>query len=141
MEERKGTPACPSWMATPSLVLAKCRVTVVESGAIAREIHPAEQGKVKFIRMPRNGSGSKTVHHVKVGKARAKEKERKVEMAIERANLCATIGVKGTATAAMLQPATSLMMVLREEPKEKEKERRHCPPKPLRKQRRKSLQW
>ena len=110
MEERKGTPACPSWMATPSLVLAKCRVTVVESGAIAREIHPAEQGKVKFIRMPRNGSGSKTVHHVKVGKARAKEKERKVEMAIERANLCATIGVKGTATAAMLQLAISPTM-------------------------------
>ena len=141
MEEREVTPACPSWMATLSLVLAKCRVTVAESRAIARVIHPAEQGKARFIRMPRNGSGSKTVHHAKVGKARAKEKERKVEMEIARVNLCATIGAKGTATAAMLQRATSRMMVLKEERKEKEKDRRHCPPKPSRKQRKKLWQW
>ena len=89
-------------MATLSLVLVKCRVTVAESGVIALEIHLAEQRREKSIRMPRNGSGSKTVHHVKVGKARAKEKERKVETEIERANLCATIGAKETATAAML---------------------------------------
>jgi hypothetical protein len=141
VEEGKGTLACPSWMATLSLVLVKCRVTVAESGAIAREIHPGEQRKEKFIRMPRNGSGSKTVHHVKVGKARAKEKERKVETEIVRVNLCATIGAKGTATAAMLQRATSLMMVLKDEQKEKGKEQRYCSPKPLRKQRKKSLQW
>ncbi len=128
-------------MATLSPVLAKCRVTVAESGAIALEIHPAEQRKEKFIRMPRNGSVSKTVHHVKVGKARAKEKERKEETETVRVNLCATIGAKGTATAAMLQRATSLMMVLKEKQKEKGKERRHCPPKPLRKQRKKSWQW
>ena len=70
------------------------------------------------------------MHHVKVGRARAKEKERKGEMEIVRANLYATIGVKETATAAMLQRATSLMMVLKEEQKGKGKERRRCPPKP-----------
>ena len=141
MEERKGTPACPSWMATPSLVLAKCRVTVAESGAIARVIHPAEQGKERFIRMPRNGSGSKTVHHAKVGKARAKEKERKVEMEIVRGNLCATIGAKETATAAMLQLATSPTMVLKEEQREREKEQHRYRQKPSRKQRKKLWQW
>ena len=141
MEEREATPACPSWMATPSLVLAKCRVTVAESGAIARVIHPAEQGKARFIRMPRNGSGSKTVHHAKVGKARAKEKERKGEMEIVRGNLCATIGAKETATAAMLQLATSPTMVLKEEQREREKEQHRYRRKPSRKQRKKSWQW
>ena len=80
--------------------------------------------------MPQNGSGSKTVHHVKVGKARAKEKERKVEMEIEKGNLYVIIGANATAIVAMLQHATSLMMVRKEELKEKGMEQRHCPPKP-----------
>ena len=91
--------------------------------------------------MLRNGTGSKTVHRAKVGKARAKEKERKEEKEIVRGNLCATIGAKETATAAMLPPATSLMMVLKEVPNERGKEQHRYLRKPSRKQRRKSWQW
>ncbi len=70
------------------------------------------------------------VHRAKVGKARAKGKERKVEMETERANLYAITGAKATAIVAMLQHATSLIMVRKEELKEKGKGQRHCPPKP-----------
>ena len=91
--------------------------------------------------MPRNGTGSKTAHRAKVGKARAKGKERKVEMETEKGNPYAIIGAKATAIVAMLQPATSLTMVLKEASKEKGKEQHRYRRKPLRKQRKKSWQW
>jgi hypothetical protein len=61
-------------------------------------IQPVKEEKVKSIRMFRNGIGSKMDQQAKVGKARAKAKgkERKVATATERANLCATIGARGT---------------------------------------------
>ena len=110
---------------------------------IEREIQPVKGGKGKYIKMLRNGTESKMVQQAKVEKARArgKEKERKAATEIERANLCATIGVKGMGTAAMLQLAISPTMARKEELKEKEKEQHHCQRKPLRKQRKKSWQW
>ncbi len=62
------------------------------------------------------------MHHSKVGKAKgkAKEKERRVETVIAIPNLCATIGVRETATATMLQLAISPTMVLKEELKEED---------------------
>ncbi len=97
------------------------------SKGIAPETHPAGAKTEKFIRMLRNGSGSTTMHHAKVGKAKgmAKEKERRVETVIAIPNLCATIGVRETATAAMLQLAISPTMALKAELKEKEMGQRH----------------
>ncbi len=82
--------------------------------------------------MLRNGSGSKTDQLAKAGKGKVKArgKERKEATAIEGANLGATIGARGTGTAATLLPATSLVMVLKEEPKEKEKEQHRYRRKP-----------
>jgi hypothetical protein len=96
-------------------VLAKLAATVVESKGIAREIHPVGPKTVRSIKMLRNGSGSKTVHQAKVGKAKAKGKERRVETEIAKPNLCATIGVRATATVAMLQLAISHTMALKAE--------------------------
>ncbi len=92
--------------------------------AIEQVIHSVREKKGRSIRMLLNGIGSKMDQQAKVGKARAKAKgkERKVATATERANLCATIGVRGTDTAATLPPATSLMMVLKVGPKGKGKE-------------------
>ncbi len=74
--------------------------------AIEREIHPVRGEKGRSIRMLLNGIGSKMDEQAKVGKARAKAKgkERKVATATEGANLCATIGARGTGTAGMLPP-------------------------------------
>ncbi len=64
--------------------------------------------------MLRNGSGSKTVHHAKVGKAmgKAKEKERRGATVIAMPNLYATIGARAMGTADMPQLATFLTMDL-----------------------------
>ncbi len=83
--------------------------------------------------MLRNGSGSKTDQLAKAGKGKVKArgKERKEATVIEGANLCATIGARGTGTAATLLSATSLMIiVLKEESKEKEKEQHRYRRKP-----------
>ena len=126
-----------------NLALAKCDATDAGSQAIEQEIQPVEEEKVKFTKMLLNGTGSRVDQRARAakGKAKAKAKERKVAMEIELPNLFVTIGARGMGTAATLPPATSLMMVLKEERKEKEKDRRHCPPKPSRKQRKKLWQW
>ncbi len=71
--------------------------------------------------MPRNGSGSKTEHEPKVGKAKAKAKERWAVKETATPNLCAIIGARGMGTVAMPQLATFSTMVLKEVIKEKGK--------------------
>ena len=96
------------------------------------EIPPAKGEKGRFTRMLRNGSGSKTDQLAKAGKGKvkAKAKERKVATATERANLCATTGARGMDIVVTLQPATSPMMVLKEEQKGKGTEQHRYRPKP-----------
>ena len=118
-----------------NLALAKCDATDAGSLAIEQEIQPVEEKKVKFTKMLLNGTGSRVDQRARAtkGKAKAKEKERKAAMEIELPNLFVTIGARGMGTAATLPPATSLMMVLKEEPKEKEKEQHRYRQKPSRK--------
>ena len=80
--------------------------------------------------MPQNGSESRTGHRAKPGKGKVKAKERKGVTEIVRANLCATTGARGMGIVVTLLPATSPMMVLKEEQKEKEKGQQRYPPKP-----------
>ncbi len=96
------------------------------------EIPPAKEEKGRFTRTLQNGSGSRTDQQAKAGKGKAKAKgrARKAAMATEGVNLCATIGARGMGIAAMLPPATSLMMVLREASKEKGKEQHRYRQKP-----------
>ena len=125
-------------MDTTNLALAKFDATSAELLALAREIHPVKEEKGRFIKMLLNGTGSKMEKGAKV---KAKARERKVASAIERPNLCATIGARGMAIAATVRPATSPTTDLKEERKERGKEQRRYRRKPSRKQRRKSWQW
>jgi hypothetical protein len=63
--------------------------------------------------MLQNGSGSKTEHEPKVGKEKAKGKERWAARETTTPNLCATIGARGMGTVAMQQLAIFPTMVLR----------------------------
>ena len=139
--ERKDTRASPSWMGITNLALAKYAATAVEWLAIEQVTHPVREKKGRFIRMRLNGSGSRVDQQAKVGKEKAKGKERKVATATERADLCATIGARGMDTVGTLLPATSLTMALKEGPKGKGKEQHRYRRKSLRKQRKKSWQW
>ena len=91
------------------------------------EIHPVRAKKGKFIKTPRNGSGSKMEHEPKGAKAKAKEKERKAGWATGTPNpfAFATIGARGMGTAAMQQLATSPTMGPKEAIKEKGKQGQH----------------
>jgi hypothetical protein len=64
---------------------------------------------------------SKMEHEPKVGKVKAKAKERWAAKETASPNLCATTGARGMGTAAMPLLAIFLTMVLREVIKEKEK--------------------
>ncbi len=94
---------------------------IAESRDIGLETPPAKVGMGIFTKMLRNGSESKTERQAKVGKARAKEKERKAVTAIVTLNPYATIGARGMSTAGMEQRATLLTMDLKEVEKEKGK--------------------
>ena len=130
-------------MGITNLALAKFDATTAELLAIEQEIHPVREEKERFIKMLLNGIGSKVDQQAKVGKekAKAKAKGRKVATANERADLCATIGARGMDTVATLLPATSLTMVLKEEPKRKGKEQHRYRREPSRKRRKRSWQW
>ena len=112
-------------MDTPNLASDKLAATVAESRDIGLETPPAKEEKGRFTKMLRNGSESKTERRAKVGKARAKGKERKAVTAIVMLNPYATIGARGMGTADMEQRATSLTMDLKEVEKEKEKTGQH----------------
>ncbi len=128
-------------MDTTNLALAKFDATDAELLAIEQEIHRVREEKERVTKILLNGTGSRVDQQAKAGKAKAKAKVRKVATVIAMPNLCATIGARGMGTAAMLPPATSLTMVLKEDPKERGKERHRYPRKPSRKQRKKSWQW
>jgi hypothetical protein len=110
---------------------------------LRKNILPVGAKKGRSIKTLPNGTGNKTDQRAKSGKAKvkAKAKGRKVVTATVKANLCATIGARGMGTAAMPPPATSLMMVLKEVPKEKGKEQQRYRRKPLSERRKKSWQW
>ena len=99
-------------MGTTNLGRAKYAAIDAELLAIAQEIQPVREEKERFTKMPLNGSGSRMDQLAKVGKEKAKGKERKVATATERANLCATIGARGMDTVGTGLPATSRTMVL-----------------------------
>jgi hypothetical protein len=99
-------------MGTTNLGRAKYVAIDAELLAIAQEIQPVREEKERFTKMPLNGSGSRMDQLTKVGKEKAKGKERKVATATERANLCATIGARGMVTVGTGLPATSRTMVL-----------------------------
>ena len=117
-------------MGTTNLGRAKYAAIDAELLAIAQEIQPVREEKERFTKMPLNGSGSRMDQLTKVGKEKAKGKERKVATATERANLCATTGARGMDIVVTLQPATSPMTVLKEEQKGKETEQHRYRPKP-----------
>ncbi len=112
-------------MNTRTLDLICNAATAAGSKDTALGILPAKERKEKFIRMHRNGTGSKMEHEPKVEKAKAKGKERKAGRETATPNPFATIGARGMGTAAMQQLATSRTMVLTEVIKEKGKKGQH----------------
>ena len=99
-------------MGTTNLGRAKYVAIDAELLAIVQEIQPVREEKERFTKMLLNGIGSRVDQQAKVGKVKAKVRERKVATATERANLCATIGARGMDTVGTGLPATSRTMVL-----------------------------
>ncbi len=91
----------------------------MELKGIELEIPPAKGKKGRFIEMLQSGSGSRTGQRAKPGGVKVKAKGRKGVTEIARANLCATTGAREMDTVVTLPPATSPMMVLKEEQKGK----------------------
>jgi hypothetical protein len=139
---KKGHPSFPimDGHAQPGAAMMSCYRCGIKG--IALGIHPARAKKGRFIKMPRNGSGSKTEHEPKGEKAKAKGKERLAVKETAMPNLYATTGARGMVIAAMRQRATFRTTVRKEETKEKgKKDQQRYRPRPSRGPRKKSWQW